>query len=126
MCFWLIDLQSFHEPPILLRCQLSCFCYAARPLKQSGFQALIQQNEPIVFPVQRLDPISPSATEQEQRIREWVQLKLRLHQRCKPVDALAQIRIAASDKDSLGPTEIVQHVRNAVMSICIVSASIPG
>ena len=85
MRLWLVDLQSFHEPAILLRRQLPRFRLAAWPLKTAAFQTLIQQQKSVSFPVQRLDAVSSSAAEQKDRIGERIQPELLLYDVGKPV-----------------------------------------
>ena len=122
----LVDLQSFHEPAVLLRSQFSCFRFTARPLKRPGFQTLIQQNKSVSFPVQRLDAISPSAAEEKQRIGKGIQPELLLNDVGKPIYPATQICVAAGNIDLIGSDKIVQHDRIADRMNCNVSASIPG
>ena len=68
MCFWLLHTQTFHEPAILLRRELTGFFAVSRPLVLPVLKPLIQQNEAISFPVQRLDSVPLSSAEQKERI----------------------------------------------------------
>ena len=126
MRLWLVDLQAFHEPAILLRRQLSRFRLAARPLKTAAFQTLIQQQKSVSFPVQCLDAVSSSAAEEKQRIGERIQPELLLYDVGKPIYPAAQIRVSAGNIDLIGSGEITQHDRIADRMNCNVSASIPG
>ena len=69
-CYWtvrlrLLDFQSLHEPTVLLRRQRTHLGFTSRPLVCTLFQAFVQQNEAILFPVQALDAVSPPPAEQE-------------------------------------------------------------
>ncbi len=81
---WLFHIQALHEPAVLLRGQHPGFHFTAWPLETAGFQALVQQQESIPFPVQRFDSVPAPATEQKQRIGERIQLKLLLTMPAKP------------------------------------------
>lgn len=82
MRLWLFRIQAFHEPAVLLRCQQFGFCFTARPLEAAGLQALVQQQKSTALPVQCFNPVPASATEQEQRVSERVQLELLLNHMC--------------------------------------------
>ena len=63
--FRLVYAQALHEPAILLRCKCSCLTLFSWPLKAAGFQAFVQEDKAVSFPVQRLDPVPASSTEQK-------------------------------------------------------------
>ena len=65
MCLGLVYTQPFHKPAVLLRSKCLCFAFPPWPLKAAGLQPLVQQYESIAFPVQRLNSIPTSATEEE-------------------------------------------------------------
>ena len=125
MRLWLVHTQTFHEPAILLRSQRSCFTFFPGPLEAAGLQPLVQQNEPITFPVQSFDPVPPSATEKEQRIAEGIQLHLLFDQGGKAVDTTAKIRVAALNENVVCATEIIQHDFTASSTASTVAASAP-
>ena len=58
---------------------------------------LPSQRRPLIRSEEALDPIPPSPTEQEQRIRKRLQLKLFLHNTRQSVDSPAEIRISQGD-----------------------------
>ena len=89
----LVHLQPLHQPTILLRRQLPRFVFAAWPLIYTLLQPLIQQQEAVTFPVQRLDAVTPPAAEQKQCVCERIQPELLLHEPRETVDAAAEIRI---------------------------------
>jgi len=75
----LLDAQSFHQPAILLRRQLTRCYFRPRPLESSAFQTLVQQQKAVAFPIQCLDAITASAAEEKQRVCEWIQTELLLY-----------------------------------------------
>lgn len=64
---------------VLLRGQQFGFRFTAQPLETAGLQALVQQQKSISLPVQCFDSVPVSATEQKQRIGEWIQMELLLN-----------------------------------------------
>lgn len=68
MCFGLLHAQTFHEPAVLLRRNLTGFFAVSRPLILAIFKPFIQQNETVSFPVQRLDSVPLSPAEQKECI----------------------------------------------------------
>lgn len=125
MGFGLIYAYPFHEPAILLWCQGFGLTFLPRPLEAAGFQTLIQQNESIAFPIQRLDSVPPPTTEQEQRISEGIQLKLLLNNRGQSVNPKAQIRVTAGDINPVSAGEIAQHDFSIRSTVSTVAASAP-
>lgn len=123
---WLLGLQSFHQPAVLLGCQLPHLVFVSRPLERSVFQPFIQQEKFVSFPVQPPDPVLPSAAEQEQHSLKGVQLKLRLHHAGQSVDSPAQIRVSACKVNGAAAVEIVQHDFTAWSSACSVALSAPS
>lgn len=95
--FWLLDAQALHEPAILLQRQLPRFISVSGPLKAATFQSLVQKEKAISLPVQRLDPIPSSATEQKQCVCKWIQLKLLLDHDRQTVNAPAKVGISAGN-----------------------------
>ena len=91
----LIHTQSLHEPAVLLRCQAPGFTFLPWPLEAAGLQPLVQQHKTITLPVQGFNAILPSAAEQEQRVGEWIQVKLLLYQGSQSVNSTAQVGVAA-------------------------------
>lgn len=65
----------------------------------TAFQPLVQEDESVLLPIQTLDPIPSPSAEQEQRICEWVQVKLLLNQDRKAIDPFPQIRVSAGNVD---------------------------
>ena len=122
---WLFNFQPLHEPTVLLRRQRPHLGFTSRPLVCPLFQAFIQQNEAVLFPVQALDAVSPPPTEQEQCVGEWIQLKLLLDHSGQTVYAFAQIGIAAGDVDFVCPGKIVQHDFKTRSIISTVAVSAP-
>ena len=104
---WLFHIQAFHEPAVLLRCQQFGFCFTARPLEAAGLQALVQQQKSIALPVQCFNPVPASATEQEQRVSERVQLELLLNHAGQPIDSPSEIGVAAGNIDLVGSGKII-------------------
>ena len=73
MSLRLFNAEALHQPAILLRRQLSGFGFRAWPLEASGLQELVQQEKSVSLPVQRFDPVSASAAEEENGVGEWIQ-----------------------------------------------------
>ena len=120
MCLWLVHTQTFHEPAILLRSQCPRFAFFPRPLEAAAFQPFIQQHEAITFPVQSLDAVPASATEQKQRVGEWIQMELLLNKSSQAIYSSPQIRIAAGNIHPLCAGELTQHdfkIRNTVSTV---------
>ena len=103
---FLLDLQALYEPAEELRIQLSQFCSAPGPLKSAVVQALAQQNVAVPGEVQRLDPVRPSSTKQEQTI--FIQLGpiLPHHDLSQAVYPAVKIRIAAGNVVILYPVQV--------------------
>lgn len=93
MRFGLFDFQFLHEPAVLLRRQLTHFLRASWPLVYALLQTLVEQNESILLPIQRLHPVTLPSAEQKRCIAERIQLELLLHQRSQAVASLAEIRV---------------------------------
>ena len=107
MRFRLFHLQSFHEPAVLLRREQPYLSLIPRPLVDAALQALVQQNESILFPIQSLDPIPAPSAEKKQCIREGVQIEFLLHHSGQTVDAFSQICVAACKVHTVGPGEVI-------------------
>lgn len=121
----LLYLQAFHEPPVLLWCQTLHLVLVSRPLVCSAFQALIQENETVPFPVQTLDPVSPPPTKQKQRIGKRVQLELLLYHAGQTIYSFSQICVPAGNVDLIRSGKIVQHVFNVWQIVCTSFGSAP-
>ena len=89
MCLGLVDAQAFQQPAKLLRAEAKHFLPAPRPLVSAAFQALVQQDETIRIPVQRLKAFCPSAAEKKQGIGERIQLEVHLDDAGQTVDSQA-------------------------------------
>ena len=126
MRLWLLHAQSFHEPAVLLRRDLTGFLAVPWPLILPIFKPLLQQNEAVSFPVQRLDSVLLPPAEQKERIRTGIQLKPLLHQRSEAVYPFADIRVAAGDIHMRSPCEVVQHDDSARNSADRVDSSAPA
>ena len=107
MCLWLLHLQSFHQPAVLLRRYLPHLLLIPRQLVNAAFQTLVQQDEAVLLPIQTLDPIPPPSAEQKQRIREGVEIEFLLNQGRKTVDAFSQICVSAGDEYTVGSHEVI-------------------
>lgn len=125
MCLWLIHAQTLHEPAVLLGSQTFGLTLVPWPLEYAGLQPLIQQEESVALPVKRLDPVTPSSTEQKQSIGERIQLKLLLNEGSQSVDTEAKIRIAAGNVHPVGSGEICQHDFSTRKTVSTVAASAP-
>lgn len=121
----LVYTQTLHEPAVLLGCQCPGLTFLPWPLEAAGLQTFIQQDKSVSLPVQGLDPVSPSAAEEEERVAERVQFHLLLDQCGKTVDPTAQVGVAAFDVNVVGTTKIVQHDFNTRSTASTVAASAP-
>ena len=134
MGLWLVHTQAFHEPAILLRSQCPRFAFFPRPLEAAAFQSFIQQYEAVTFPVQCLDPVPASATEQKQRVGGWIQMELLLDKCRQTIYPAPQICIAAGDVYTLRTGKLTQHdfkIRSTASTVAIsapewISASVPA
>ena len=125
MCLGLVYAQTLHEPAVLLGSQTFGLTLVPWPLEYAGLQPLIQQEESVALPVKRLDPVTPSSTEQKQSIGERIQLKLLLNKSGQSIDSSTQICVTAGNVDPVGPGKITQHDRSVSSSKDSVSGSIP-
>ena len=107
--FWLLDLQSFHQPAVLLRREQLHFALISRPLVNAAFQAFVQQDKAVLLPIQALDPIPAPSAEQKQRVGKRVKVKFLLYHSRKPVDPFSEICIPAGDVNAVGTGEVIQH-----------------
>ena len=86
------------------------------------FQAFVQQNEAVSFPVQALDAVSPPPAEQEQCVGEGVQFILLLDHPGQTVYTFAQVGIAAGNVDLVSPGKVVQHdfkIRSIISTVAV-------
>ena len=90
------DLQPLHQCLVLFRCDLQCFFFCAGPAEAAKFQPFIEEKKSVSFPYEPLDAVTASSAKQEEDILFiWIQLEVKLHNRCQPVNSSPQIRIAA-------------------------------
>ena len=125
VCLWLIHTQTLHEPAVLLGCQASCFAFVPGPLEAAGLQSLVQRHKVVALPVQSLDPVSPSAAEEEQRIGEGVQPELLFDKSGQAVNPKPEVGAAAGDYDAVCTGEICQHDFRPRSTVSTVVASAP-
>jgi hypothetical protein len=86
---FLMDRQTFHEPPVLLRRHIDDLGCIPGPLESAILEPFVQQQKSIAFPKKPLDPVGSSAAEQEERISvEWVKIILMLDDPGEAIDAL--------------------------------------
>ena len=97
MGLWLVNVQPFHEPAVLLERQCSGFCLRSWPLKEAGLQPLVKQYKTVTLPVQHLDPVAASAAEQKQGIGKGVQFKLLLNNGSQALNSESEIFITAGN-----------------------------
>ena len=102
-----VYLQPFHEPAVLLRCELPYLSFVPRPLVYAAFQALVQKDKAVLLPVQPFDPIPAASAEQKQCVREGIQVKFLLNHGRKTVDAFPQICVSAGNIHMVGPGEVI-------------------
>lgn len=107
--FGLLDAEPFHEPAVLLLRQLTCLRFGSWPLEHTVFQPLIKQHKPVNFPVQRLDAVTASATEQKKCVCERIQLKLLRDDTSQTVNSAPQIRVTAGKINFICPVKVIQH-----------------
>ena len=122
---WLVDAQAFHEPAVLLGRQRSGFPFRTGPLEAAGFQPLVKQHKSVAFPVQCLDTVPASTAKQEQGVGERVQIELLLNHGSQPVDATAQVGIAAGNINPVSSGEVGQHDFSSRSTVSTVAVSAP-
>ena len=125
MCLWLIHAQTLHEPAVLLGCQASCFAFVPGPLEAAGLQPLVQQHKAVALPVQSLDPVTPSAAEEEQRVGEGVQPELLFNKSGQTVNTKPEVGAAAGDYDPVCTGEICQNDFRIRSTVSTAAASAP-
>ena len=119
-----MNTQSFHQPPVLLRCDAACFTLAPRPLELALFQPFVEQEKTVALPVERFDSVGSSAAKQEQCIGTWVKMELLFNDSRQTVDPTAKIGVTAGEVD-LRPAEIAQHDLSALNIAVRVASSAP-
>ena len=97
--FRLLDLQSLHEPAVLLWREFPDFIRGPRPLQPSFFKAFIEEQETVALPEQGLEPVPATAAKQEKRRLERIHLELLGDDGTEPVNGLAHVCIATGDED---------------------------
>jgi hypothetical protein len=107
----LVDAQAFHQPSELLRCQFFQFLRSPWPLVLSIFETLVQKNISIGIPIKRLDSVTASSAEEEQRIRLRIHMEGILDYGCKTIDSAPEITVAHRKIDLLGFGQI-KHRRS--------------
>ena len=121
----LIHTQPLHEPAVLLWSKGFRFTFFPWPLKTSGLKALVHQYKSIAFPVQRLDSIPASATEEKECIGEWIQVELLLYNGSQSVYTTTQISVATCDIYPVCSGEVRQHDCKIRSTVSTVAASAP-
>jgi len=97
---WRFYGETLHEPVELCSGQITQVTGVAWPDKMSTLYTFIEEQEAVAFPEKPFNPVSTSATEKEQGIRnEKVYVVLRFNDRGEAVDAVAQVGVAAYDVD---------------------------
>ena len=105
--FWLVDIDTRHEPVKLSPGQISDFRLFPRPLVSSMYRQLfIDQYKTVSITEQGFDPVSASAAEQKQRTGCRIQFQLILHHGTETVNGFAHIGIAADNIDPFQPGDI--------------------
>ena len=104
-----------------------CLYFAFLPwtLEAAGLQTLVQKNKSVALPVQGLNPVTAPATEQKQRVGEWIQVELLLDHGGQPVDPTAQVGVAAGDVHPVGSIKVGQHDFRIRSTASTVAASAP-
>ena len=125
MRFGLVYAQSLHEPAVLLGSQRPGFAFFSWPLEAAGLQPLVQQDKSIAFPVQRLDSIPASATEEKECIGEWIQVELLLYNGSQSVYTTTQVSVATCDIYPVCSGEVRQHDCKIRSTVSTVAASAP-
>ena len=125
MRLWLVYTQPLHEPAVLLWSKRLCFAFLSWPLETSGLKALVQQHESVSFPVQRLDSIPASATEEKECIGEWIQVELLLYNGSQSVYTTTQVSVATCDIYPVCSGEVRQHDCKIRSTVSTVAASAP-
>ena len=91
--------QAFQQPAKLLPGQLTYLIGRPRPLESSRFQTLIEEQEAISLPVEGLEAITSTATEEIEDVLAWILTKGLEHQGSQAIDLLSKIGIAACQID---------------------------
>ena len=104
------DLQFLHQCTVLLLGDLQCFFFCAGPAEAAKFQSFVKEKESVSFPYEPLDAVTASSAKQEEDILFiWIQLEVKFHNRCQPVDSAPQIRIAGSNVNLPEAGCVIQH-----------------
>ena len=125
MCLWLVHTQALHEPAILLGRQGSCFAFLPWPLEAARLHPLVQEHKSVALPVQGFDSVPTPATEEKQRIAEWIQVKLLLNHGRKAVNSTAQVGRTAGNVHPVSAIEVIQHDFRIRSTVSAVAASAP-
>ena len=100
----LLNTQSFHKPPVLLRCDAERFILAPRPLELAFFQPFVEQEKAVALPIQRFYPVGSPAAKQEQRVCTGIKFELLFNDSRQTVYSATKIGVAAGEVD-LRPAE---------------------
>ena len=99
-CFWLVDINSGHQPVELPPGKIPDFRLLPWPLIAApDRQPFIDQDKTIRFTEQSFDPVPSSSTEQEERTGCRIHLKLIFDNGTETIDRFAHICIAADNVD---------------------------
>ena len=93
-CFWLVNVDSRHQPVKLPPGKIPYFRLFPGPLiATADRQALIDQDEAIRFPEQGFDPVPSSSTKKEESTGRRIHRKLVFDHGAESVDGFAHIGI---------------------------------
>ena len=98
-----MDTQPLQQPPELLRTKTQHLFFASGPLVFPALQPFVQQDKAVRIPIQSLETVCPSATEQEQSVGKRIQSKPLLNDAHQPVNPTAQVCVPAGDIYMLYP-----------------------
>ena len=97
------DLQALHQRPVLFRRDLQCLFFCTGPAEAAQLQPFVKKKESVPFPYKPFDAVTASSAEQEEDILfVWIQLEVKFHNGCQPVNAAPQIRITGSNVNLSG------------------------
>ena len=91
--------QTLKQPAKLLSGQLTYLMGRPRPLEPARLQALIEEQEAISLPVEGLEAITSTATEEIEDVLAWILTKGLEHQGGQAIDLLSKIGITTCQID---------------------------
>ena len=104
------DLQPLHQRPVLFRRDLQSLFFGTGPAEAAQLQPFVKKKESVPFPYKPFDAVTASSAEQEEDILfVWIQLEVKFHNGCQPVNAAPQIRIAGSNVNLTEAGCVIQH-----------------